>query len=289
MKILVSGASGMTGRAVISALRNRADSIAMVSNPASGARALEHGASEFRVADFRDPPSLVKAMHQVDAVYHICPRMQPDEEEIGRNMIGAAQEAGVQLFGFHSVIRAAKERIVFHWSKLKVEMALVESGLPYIIVQPTNYMENVSWTWPLIVEEGRYLLPYSADVAMTWVAVSEIGEAIANALLDPSAHLGTYELAGPDGPLTRHDVCGMLSTALGRSVRAEVEPIDAYFARPRFEGRPQVELDRLRTMFDEYDAHGLRAGAGLTLGSLLGRAPIGYSEWITQYAQKQGD
>ena len=278
--ILVSGAAGLTGTAVIAALKQRNAEVVALTRGPSADRLRAAGADHVRQADFRDRGSLAAAMRGVHAVYHICPRMQPDETEIGLAMIAAARDAGVRLFGYHSVIRAPKREIVFHWAKLEVEMALVASGLDYVILQPTNYMENVTWTWPLIRDEGRYLLPYAADKPLTWVAAQDVGAAAARALTDRAMANGTYELCGPDPALTRHQVCDLLSAHLGRPVVAATEPLTDYFARPRFAGRPAAELARLRTMFEDYDRHGLAAGNGLVLGAILGHRPQSYAEWI---------
>ena len=278
--ILVTGASGLTGTQVIAALRRHGEPVAVLTRAASNGAAQGLADVEVRQGDFRDPDSLRAAMRGIRAVYHICPRMQPDEAEIGARVIDAARHAGVSLFGLHSVIRAPKREIVFHWAKLEVEMALVASGLPYVILQPTNYMDNVSWTWPLILDEGRYLLPYSASKPLTWVAASDVGEAAARALTDPALVNGTYELCGPDGAMSRDDVCVLLSKVLKRPVRADSESIDAYFSRPRFDGRPAQELLRLRTMFEDYDRHGFELGNGFVLGALLGREPLSYAEWL---------
>jgi NAD(P)H dehydrogenase (quinone) len=281
--ILVTGAAGLTGTAVIAGLKRRGAEAAALSRGDSDAALKDAGAHQVRRADFRDEASLRVAMKGVSALYHICPRMQPDETEIGLRMITAAKAAGVGLFCYHSVIRAPKREIVFHWAKLEVEMALVASGLDYVILQPTNYMENVTWTWPLIRDEGRYLLPYSADKPLTWVAASDVGEAAARVLTDRALVNGTYELCGPDAPMSRHNICRVLSEQLGRSVVPETESIDAYFARPRFEGRPAEELARLRTMFEDYDRHGLAAGNGFVLSAILGRAPLSYADWLRRF------
>lgn len=285
--ILVTGASGLTGGAVISALKRRSATVVALTRGGSDVRLRDMGVDLVRRADFRDPAALRAAMEDINAVYHICPRMQPDETEIGLSMIAAAKEAGVRLFGYHSVIRAPKREIVFHWAKLEVEMALAASGLDCVIMQPTNYMENVTWTWPLIRDEGRYLLPYSADKPLTWVSAQDVGEAAARALTDPALANGTYELCGPDPAMTRHDICRLLAAQIGRNVVAETEVMEAYFARPRFEGRPAEELARLRTMFEEYDRHGLAFGNGFVLQSILGRKPLSYGDWLRDFLDKQ--
>jgi uncharacterized protein YbjT (DUF2867 family) len=215
-------------------------------------------------------------MAGVDKLYHIPPRMQADELEIGRHVIRAAKQAGIRLFVYHSVVHPAIEEIVFHWEKMKVELALIKSGLNFVLIQPTNYMQNIVWTWQLIVEQGIYTLPYSADAPLTWVDLSDVAEAVANVLTEEGHEGAVYELSGPDGALTRHQVCEMAGRVLGREVRAEAESIEDYLSKPRFKDRDPAEMNLLRTMFQFYDQYGLKCGNPRVLEMLLRRPSTDY-------------
>ena len=64
------------------------------------------------------------------SVYHVCPNVSPDEIAIGRVSIAAARSAGVEHFVYHSVLHPQTEAMPHHWLKLRVEEALITSGLP---------------------------------------------------------------------------------------------------------------------------------------------------------------
>lgn len=282
--LLITGANGQTGRAVLAALVRQGIAPTCMTSNARSAAALEALGGKPVVADFRDHASLVRAFSGAARIYHIPPRMQPDEARIGHNVIRAAIEAGVRQLVVHSVIVPHLEHIVFHWAKLQVEVALFEHGqrLPYTIVRPTNYMQNAEWFWPMLAEEGRFVFPYSADVRLTWLDVEDVGEAAARILTSDGHELATYELAGREACLNRHEMAAIWSQALGRPVGAEVMPLDEYMALPRWQGRKPEDMARLRTMFSHYDHVGLPAGNHRTLSMLLGRPATSYREYAVR-------
>ena len=285
--LLITGANGQTGRAILGKLASRGITPAcMTSNEGSG-EALRSLGGKPVVADFRDSASLVHAFRGVSRVYHIPPRMQPDETEIGLNVIRAAIEAGVAHLVVHSVITPHLEEIVFHWAKMKVEAALFAHGqkLAYTILQPTNYMQNAEWFWPMLADEGRLAFPYSADVRLSWVDIEDVAEAAANILTEPEHELATYELAGRDACLNRHEMAAIWSIALGREVRAETMTLDDYMALPRWHGRKPEDMARLRTMFRHYDHGGLPAGNHRTLSMLLRRPATTFAEYAERTAR----
>ncbi|HLB49104.1 MAG TPA: NmrA family NAD(P)-binding protein, partial [Anaerolineales bacterium] len=194
--ILVTGAGGKTGRAVIKALAARGESVrAFVhrEDHVSAVKAL--GAAEAAVGDIHDEAALRRAMEGARAVYHICPNVNPDEVAIGRAAISAARVAGVQQFVFHSVLHPQAEAMPHHWNKLRVEESLFESGLPFTILQPTAYMQNTLATWDDILN-GEYVAPYPVETRLSLVDLNDVAEA-ASTVLTESGHAGaTYELVG---------------------------------------------------------------------------------------------
>jgi len=96
--ILVTGASGKTGQAVVAALaRTGAPTRALVRHASQIEVLTDLGAHEAMAADMRLGLELRRAFENIRAVYHICPNVNPDEVEIGRGVIHAAREAGVPV------------------------------------------------------------------------------------------------------------------------------------------------------------------------------------------------
>lgn len=289
MQILVTGASGMTGRAVIAALRQRGVGVrAMTSREASAAALREAGAEEVALAMFDDAARLRAAMAGIDTVFHVPPRMKPEEVDNGRAVIAAARAAGVRRIALHSVITPQLQAIRFHVHKRLVEEAAVLSGLPWLIFQPTNYMQNVAWQWARLVEHGELLFPYSADVRVSWLDLDDYAEGVARALTEDGYDWGSYEMVGTAEPLTRHELAELWGRVLGREVRATVMPLDEYMALPHWRGRDPREMANLRTMFEAVDRHGAPGGNRRVLAMLLGREPSSYASFARRFAAYRG-
>jgi uncharacterized protein YbjT (DUF2867 family) len=224
--ILVTGAGGKTGRAVIAALAAKGATMrAFVRREAQAAKAEALGAVDAPIGDLRDAAAVQATLRGVQKVYHICPNVHPDEIVIGEGVIGAARAAGVEQFVFHSVLHPQTEKMPHHWRKLRVEETLLESGLPFTILQPTVYMQNILAGWEAITQRGVYLIPYPVETRLSLVDLKDVAEAAALVLTKPGHVGGTYQLAGTPA-LSQEDVAEVLSQSLGHTVRAEAIPID---------------------------------------------------------------
>jgi uncharacterized protein YbjT (DUF2867 family) len=284
--ILVIGANGITGRAIVRKLVERGAPVrGLVSNERSAEAVAAAGATPF-IGNIRDLASMTAAMDGVERIYHICPRMQSDELAIAHNVIAAARAAGVDHIVFHSVTPPHLEDVPFHWEKMKVEVALLESGLHFTMLRPTNYMQNLQWTWARIVSEGVWELPYTPDCVLSWVDIDDVGEAAATILTEPGHTGATYEICG-QAPISRHATAQIISDAIGRPVRATKIAIADYFAMPYWHGRKPEDLARLATMFEHYDRVGCNIGNTNVLTMLLRRKPVDYATFVARFAAER--
>jgi len=277
--ILITGAAGKTGRAVISALATRGQAIrALVHRDEQVQIVKSLGAQEAVVGDMRDEDVLNRAARGARAAYHICPNVSPDELPIGKGMISAAQDAGIEHFVFHSVLHPQTEAMTHHWHKLRVEEALFESNLPYTILQPAPYMQNVLAGWRSIVERGVYTVPYSVETRMSMVDLEDVAQAAAVVLSEADHKGATYELAGPE-VLTQTQVAEILSAQLKRPVRAEQATIETWTQQARASGTGTYQIETLVRMFHYYNRYGLW-GNSRVLTYLIGRAPTRFETFV---------
>jgi len=281
--ILVTGASGKTGRAVVAALaRAGAPTRALVRRPSQIEALTNLGAGQVIPADIRLAPELRRAVENTRAVYHICPNIHPEEVEIGRSVIAAAKQAGVEHLVLHSVLHPQTEQMPHHWNKLRVEEALLESGLNFTILQPTAYMQNLLAGWKVITEEGVLRNPYPVETRLSLVDLEDVAEAAVRVLTTGGHTAAIYELAGTP-PLAQTEVAAILTDALGRPVRAEAESIQGWEVRARSAGLGDQQRATLIRMFHYYERHGL-IGNPNTLRWLLGHEPTGLAEFARRAA-----
>ena len=284
--VLVTGASGKTGQAIVAALaRAGAPTRALVRRPSQVAVLTSLGANEVIEADMRRAADVRRAVENMHAVYHICPNVNPDEVEIGRGVLAAAKVAHVDHLVLHSVLHPQTERMSHHWNKLRVEEALFESGLDFTIIQPAAYMQNLLSGWKLIAEAGILRNPYPAETRLSLVDLGDVADAAAIVLTERGHTGATYELTGTP-PLTPTQVAEILGGALGRPVVAEAEPLAAWEARAVAAGLSPDQRAMLAMMFDYYARWGL-TGNPNTLRWLLGREPTTLAEFAQRSTGKQ--
>ena len=284
--LLVTAAGGKTGQAVIRALARKGTGVrALVLRQEHVAALQALGAGEVIVGDMRDGQTLAKALDGVAAVYHICPAVQPDEAAIGIGIIAAAREARVELFVYHSVLHPQIAALTHHAQKLRVEAELIPSGLPFTILQPASYLQNILESWERITEHGVYATLYGLDACMSLVDLDDVGEVAATVLTEPGHRFASYELCGPE-VLTAAEMAATLSNALGRPVLTESFPLEQWELRARAAGFGEYQVATLRTMFRYYAGHGF-AGNPNTLAYLLGRQPTSFAAFVERTVRER--
>jgi NAD(P)H dehydrogenase (quinone) len=283
--ILVTGAGGKTGKAVVAALVARGAAVrALVHRDALVGAAMAQGASEVCVASFDDAAALSRAMRGATAIYHICPNVSPHEVAYARGVVEAASVAGVKRLVYHSVLHPQIKAMPHHWDKMRVEELLFASGLDVTVLQPTAYMQNILAGWREIADAGVYRVPYPIESRLSLVDLDDVAEA-ATVVLTQQGHGGaTYELVGM-WPLSQIGVAEMLSEAVGKPVRAVAEPVDDWETRARVIGMADHQRNTLMKMFRYYAQHGL-SGNPNVLGWLLGRRPTTFGEFARRAIER---
>jgi uncharacterized protein YbjT (DUF2867 family) len=277
--ILITGAGGKTGRAIVKALA-KVESICAIVHHAHQESVLKSlGAERVIVGDIRDGAMIRMALRDVRAVYHICPNMSPDEFAIGKLMIDTCINAGVEHFVYHSVLHPQTEKMVHHWQKLRVEEILFESGMPFTILQPAPYMQNLLAGWDRIIEDGVLRVPYSTRSRFSFIDLADVA-AVAQLVLTTSGHASAiYELVGTL-PLSHIEVAQIIGRVLRRNVGAEREEIREW--RLRATDMSEYAAENLIRMFAYYDQWGLVGNPNI-LRWILKREPTSLEEFIEKF------
>lgn len=277
--ILVTGAAGKTGRAVIQALAKKKQPVrALVRKAEQSGAVMSAGATEISVGDLRNQTDLERACRAVQAVYAIVPNMCPDETGVGQGIIQAAKAAGVKHFVYHSVLHPQIEAMPHHWQKMHVEASLFESGMEYTILQPAAYMQNVLGYWQSIRESGIYSIPYPVDTRLGMVDLADVADAAANVLTEKGHAGAIYELA-TDERLSQIEVAHIIGRILGKTVQAKETPHDIWEERVRKGGLDEYSISTLLKMFRYYEKYGFY-GNSTVLSRLIERPPTTFMAFI---------
>jgi uncharacterized protein YbjT (DUF2867 family) len=274
--ILITGAGGKTGKSLVKALSKVESVCAFVHRDDHVSVLKSLGAEKVIVGDMHDESAIRSSMQGARSVYHICPNMNPDEVVIGKLAIDEARKSGVEHFVYHSVLHPQTEKMNHHWQKLRVEEMIFESDLPFTILQPAPYMQNLLASWKSIIEDGVLRVPYSVNSKFSFVDLEDVAEAAKIVLTEPNHVNATYELAGTL-PLSHVDVAEIFERVLNREMRAEKEEIKDW--RLRTTGMNEYVVENLVKMFDSYDKWGLAGNPNL-LRWILKREPCSINSFM---------
>jgi NAD(P)H dehydrogenase (quinone) len=276
--ILLTGAAGKTGQAILKVLQERdVSAMPLVRTEAQAAQIRRIGDFHCLLGDLRNLNSFESQLTSIDVLYYICPNIAPDELEIGKNLIQLAKQKNISRFIYHSVLHPQIESMPHHWQKMRMEEALLNSELGFTILQPCAYMQNVLGGWDDI-KTGRYITPYQISSRISMVDLQDVAAAAARVMTQTGFENAIFELAGPES-LMQIDVARYLSQALKIRVVAEEQSRDDWKRAALSKGMQESQAVILLKMFEYYDKHGL-VGNPDTLQRLLGHSPTSFSKFL---------
>jgi NAD(P)H dehydrogenase (quinone) len=282
--ILVTGAGGKTGRAVVKALsRHKEPVCALVRHPEQVPLLTSLGAQQVFIGDMSDPVIMSKIFAGMRVVYHICPNMSPNELQIAENAVNAARSAGLEQFVYHSVLHPQIEAMPHHWLKMRVEERLFRSGLAYTILQPGAYMQNILAYWESISRQGVYTVPYDLSARLSYVDLEDIAEVASRVIQQPGHNEAIYELAGPE-PLSQFEVAKIIAEISGHPVEARIEDRTEWEKKMHAVNMNPFAVETLLKMFVYYEKNGL-VGSPKVLEWLLERPARRFASFVESIVQ----
>ncbi len=282
--ILVTGAAGKTGVALMGELKRRGRSVrALVRRESQITSALQAGAAQACAGDLLDPASLEPAFQGASSIYHIPPNIHPREVEIGEIVLQLARQYGLDHFVYHSVLHPYVRAMPHHLKKAEVEELIFASGLSFTILQPEAYMQNFLPGLASAKEQGIFPVPYPVGSKLGMVDLADVVQVGALVLEDPAHHWATYELSAGE-TWTPARVAEAIGAALEKHVQAvEIEQDEWKHGATRA-GMSRYQIETLSKMFAYYAEHGFW-GNSRVLAGLLGRRPRSFLEFLSETLQ----
>jgi uncharacterized protein YbjT (DUF2867 family) len=268
--IVVTGAGGPTGTAVVAALHSRGLAVrALVRTP----RATAPRGLDVRAVDLHDPDAVGPLLRDAEALYLIWPNFDPAEAAGVPALFAAARDAGVPRVVYHSVLRPQVRAMPHHAAKDRAEEALDASGLAWRVLQPCAYADNLDDAVRTAVRTGELPTPWGLVHGQSFVDLRDVAEAAAVLLTEDGLDGGTFEAAGPRS-LTAADVAQLVSARTGRQVSAVDRPPSGPVPPPA-----DWAAHCRRSMFDHYRAHGF-TGSPRVLEALVGRPARSFDDHL---------
>ena len=212
MTVLVTGAAGFVGSAVVRALLSQGAAVRTFMRPTSDAGNLDDLPVERALGDLRDRRSVDRAIKGCEAVFHVAadyrlwvpePKEMFDNNVNGtRNVMEAAGEAGVARIVYTSSVAtlglpcdddaadedtpATQDDMIGPYKQSKfaaealVRTMIAERGLPAVIVHPSTpigpWDRRPTPTGQIIVEAASGHMPAYVDTGLNMVHVDDVAE-----------------------------------------------------------------------------------------------------------------
>ncbi|GAA3698898.1 NmrA/HSCARG family protein [Arthrobacter ginkgonis] len=268
--MLVTGATGMQGGAVVQALLRGGHSVtAFVRNPDSApARALAQQGVTLAAGNLEDLASLEAASAGHDVVFSvqmagIDPTDPGAEQRQARNIATAAKRAGITQI-IHTSVSATgwrsrhpgyeqSELFTAYWDEKEAAEAVVrESGIDrWTIFKPAFYMDNFlpgkrEDMFPELhqLPEGKLVTATGPQTVMALINAEDLGAAVAAAVADPDKfHEAEIEFAGD--ALTHPEIADAISAVANRKITAVFRPAEEWeqvLGAPQGSGRTWDDL-----------------------------------------------
>jgi len=286
MKILVTGATGTCGGAVVGDLLKRGASVRALSRKQPEPGKLPQGL-EIALGDLTDPPSILKALDGIDKMFLLIGNVA-DEFTQGVTACGLARRAGVKHITYLSVLQADRFLDVPHFAgKAAIEHTIKNYDVPFTILRPGYFMQNDARLKDLLIGPGLYPMPLG-NTGIAAVDVRDIGEAAAVSLTQ-NGHAGkTYNLASKN-PLSGPAAAAIWSRALGKDIRYTGHAnFDAFEEQLRKTGTPSWLAYDLRVMYQAYVERGSATSQEdvAQFAELLGHEPRTYGNYAEELGRQ---
>jgi uncharacterized protein YbjT (DUF2867 family) len=269
-RILVIGATGQQGGSLARILLQKKHKVYALTRgreaQSSAAQDLVNKGAIVVKGDLNDPDSLRHAVKDIESIFLMgTPFEDGTEGEIrrGKLMADIAKENKVEHLVYSSVVNADKNTGIPHFdSKYEVEQHIKNLRIPYTIIGPTFFMENLLYQRQGL-QQGQFTLPLSPSTILQQIPVQNIAEFLALVIESPERFLGKrIDIASDE--VTGQQATEILSNVLEHKI--EYTPIPA----------PNDDLAR---MFEWYE----KVGTDIDIASLHKEYPtvnwLSFKDW----------
>ena len=278
--ILVTGATGNTGRAVVANLLNAGVPVRAMVRRAEQASQFPVGV-DVVVADMRDAGSLSAAVEGARQMLLISP-LDPTLVELQTRMAEVARLGGVERIVKVSteIADPHSESLIGRWHGL-AEKAVEATGLGFFHLRPCNFMQNLETFAAEIQSASHFSAPLGA-APISLVDVGDLAAVAAATLLREEPCGGCAVVTGEDRP-TYAQFAAQLSLALGRPIQYEPTNSDEALRRFLAAGAPPWKAQELILMYAHLQNPAHTRTTDVVL-QFTGKSPRRFAAFVKDYA-----
>jgi uncharacterized protein YbjT (DUF2867 family) len=285
-KVLVTGATGDTGRATVDELLARGHRVrALAHGQDERSKRLQERGVEVVHGDLLDFGQVKAALNGVQRAYFVYP-IRPGILQATAYFAQAAREAGVDGIVNMSQISAREDArshaATDHWL---AERVFDWSGVTVAHIRPTYFAEWLLYLAPMI-KAGRLHVPFGTGKHAP-IAAEDQARVIAGILEDPAPHNGkVYPLFGPV-EYTYEETARVLGRVLGKDVQYKQVDFEEFQTTLQARGKASAKgndflFQHLREVAIDHQ-NGIFEGTNDLVEKLGGRPPMTLEAFITKH------
>ncbi len=253
-KILVVGATGNVGGNLVAALVGKGADVRGLAHSDDGAAAVRTAGAEAAVGELTDLDSLDAAFDGVDVAF-ILTRGMENQVEMAGNAVEAAKRAGVgRIVRSSGFLPEPVLETVLGRQHHEIEQLVKNSGVPYTIIKPTFFMQNLMGAAQTVASDGVLYWAFG-DGRAGMIDVRDIVDVAAEVLTSDGHEGVTYTLTGP-ASISMHDVAEAFSKVLGKRIQYIDVPVEAAVQGMVGMGMPQFMADTFGELFPLFANNG---------------------------------
>jgi NAD(P)H dehydrogenase (quinone) len=281
-KILVTGATGHLGSSVIETLLKKISSSQISIITRKEEKRVEFQSKGFNafLGNYDDVNALENAMKEVDTVLLISSGDQGDRMREHKNVVDTAKKMGVKCIAYTS--RALRDRTTLA-NKLMAEHFETEdyiksSGLKYTFFRNILYMDTIPQFVGGAVALERGIFQPAGDGKVAFALRSEMGEAMANVLMNEECANKIYNFTG-DKSYSFYDVATALTELSGKEVKYNNVDEIVFTEMMKQRNMPQPLIQKIIDFITDIK-NNQEADISNELELYLGRKPMGLKEGL---------
>lgn len=230
MKILVFGATGSQQFNVISeGIKKGAEVIAATSSEKSFDKLKQAGATPV-LANLSDADKMMEVTKGIDAIAFMIPVSLPnplDGLQYAKNVIDAAKENDVKKIVWNVSGWLVPQKIGIPGEDVKLDISdyLISSGLDYVIIQPSIYMENMMGPFcaPFIKNEKKLAYPTPEIMPIGWIASRDVSAFVVEAIYNENLKADSFQISGLEN-LKGNDLAEQFSKGVDEKIVYYTQP-----------------------------------------------------------------